>query len=63
MPEKKYREGGDGMHWLAVILRMVGSLCTAEGVYFLTGDKKPGLGAGLMTFGLQLLFISLEVIL
>jgi hypothetical protein len=42
---------------------MVGSLCTAEGVYLMTGDKKPGLGAGLMTFGLQLLFISLEVIL
>lgn len=51
------------MHWLAVILRMVGSLCTAEGVYFLTCNKKLELGTGLMTLGLQLLFISLEVIL
>lgn len=51
------------MHGLAVILRAVGSICTAEGVYLMTGNKKPWLGAGLMTFGLQLLFVSLEVIL
>ncbi len=51
------------MHWLAVTLRAVGSICTAEGVYFLTCNKKPGLGTGLMTVGLQLLCISLEVIL
>lgn len=51
------------MHGLAVILRAVGSVCTAEGIYFLTCNKKPELGTSLIVLGLQLLFISLEVIL
>lgn len=51
------------MHWLVIILRAVGSICTAEGVYFLTCNKRPSLGTGLIVLGLQFLFISLEAIL
>lgn len=51
------------MHGLAVILRAVGSVCAAAGLYFLTCNKWPELGTTLIALGLQLLFISLEVIL
>ena len=50
------------MLWLAISFRTVGSICTAVGFYFLSSNRKPALGAGLIAGGLNLLCSSLEVI-
>lgn len=48
------------MSLIATILRVVGSLSVGFGLYALHADK-PGIGCGLVVFGLQLLCISVEV--